>query len=351
MCVVSGDSISVAALEGWLADDAEAALGAFRQSYPVLRQTYPNLPPPGDMPARDYFERHFVAERIIGPDDCDTGLFTGYFEPVLRGSRRRHGRFQVPLLKRPPDLVSLVDDALRASAGDTLTHVRRLGDGAVEAYPTRREIEEGCLDGFELAFAYLEDAVDAFFLHVQGSGLIELDDGSSARVSYAAKNGHPYTSLGAELIRLGEIEAGDMSLARLAEWLRSDAARGREFMWRNASYIFFEELGAGDVATAVGVRDIPLTAGRSLAVDARVHPIGSAMFVIAPDLADPDRGEAPFARLMVAQDVGSAIRGAVRGDIFYGTGDDAGALAGETRHHGQLYRLVPRDLEREQSRS
>ncbi len=344
---MSGARISVAALDGWPADDAEAALAAFSQSFSILRQTYPDLPPPSDTPARDYFERHFVAEPVVSPDNGGTGLFTGYFEPVLRGSRHRHGRFQVPLLKRPPDLVTLVDDALRASAGDALTHARRLEDGTVEAYPTRREIEEGCLDGFGLAFAYLEDAVDAFFLHVQGSGLIELDDGSSVRVSYAAKNGHPYTSLGAELIRLGEIAADDMSLARLAEWLRADEVRGRAFMWRNASYIFFEELGPGDAASAVGVRDIPLTAGRSLAVDASVHPIGSAMFVVVPDLADPDRGEAPFARLMVAQDVGSAIRGAVRGDIYYGTGDEAGAMAGQTRHYGQLYRLVPRDLARE----
>lgn len=345
---MSEGGIALAAIAGWQGDDAECALGAFRQSFSILQDAYPNLPPPDGMAARDYFERHFVAERIHFPDGSASGLFTGYFEPVLRGSRDRHGPFDVPLLKRPPDLVTLVDDALRASAGETLTHGCRLADGTIEAYATRREIEEGCLDHLELAFIYLEDAVDAFFLHVQGSGLIELDDGSSVRVSYAAKNGHRYTSLGAELIRLGEIAESDMSLARLAAWLRADAARGREFMRRNESYIFFEEIGPGDTVRAVGVRDIPLTAGRSLAVDASVHPIGSAMFVVIPDLADPERGHKPFARLMVAQDVGSAIRGAVRGDIFYGTGDAAGALAGQTRHVGELYRLVPRNFDREQ---
>jgi membrane-bound lytic murein transglycosylase A len=346
--ILRGEGSSVAALAGWPADDADTALLAFRHSLSILQETYPDLVPPGDLTARDYFERHFVAEAITAPRGCDTGLFTGYFEPVLRGSRRRHGPFQVPLFRRPPDLVTLIDDSLRASAGEALTHGLRCADGTVAAYPTRREIEEGCLDDFGLGFIYLEDAVDAFFLHVQGSGLIELDDGGSVRVSYAAKNGHPYTSLGAELIRLGEVSPDEMSLRRLAAWLRQDTARGREFMWRNASYIFFEEIGAGDQVSAVGVRDIPLTPGRSLAVDASVHPIGSPMFVVIPGLAAPNRGSAPFARLMVAQDVGSAIQGAVRGDIFYGTGDDAGVRAGETRHQGQLYRLVPRDSQRGQ---
>lgn len=347
MAAVSGETIPFAELSGWDDDDLEAALGAFRLSFDQIRQTYPDLPAPGSTPARQYFEQHFAVEAVTAPDGAATGLFTGYFEPVLKGSRRRHGRFQVALMKRPPDLVTLVDDALRASAGEALTHARRLADGTLEAYATREEIENGCLDQLGLAFIYLEDAVDAFFLHVQGSGLIELDDGSSVRVSYAAKNGHPYTSLGAELIGLGEIAAEEMSLDRLAAWLRADEARGRRFMWRNASYIFFDEIGAGEEARALGVRQIPLTPGRSLAVDASFHPIGGAMFVSIPELADPDRETRAFARLMVAQDVGSAIRGAVRGDIYYGTGAAAGHRAGRTRHPGQLYRLVPRQTRQE----
>ena len=337
-----GDGIPLRELPGWADDDLEAALAAFRHSFEELKSVFPSLPAPDGMPARAYFEANFVACPVSGDDGGDTGLFTGYFEPVLKGSRQQHATYQIPLLSRPPDLETLVDDALRASAGASLTHARRLSDGRLEPYPTRQEIEQGCLDGMGLAFVFLEDAVDTYFLHVQGSGLIELDDGTSIRVSYAAKNGHPYTSIGAELIRLGEIAADDMTLDRLADWLRVDEARGREFMRRNASYIFFEETGDAAQVSPVGVRGIPLTPGRSLAVDASCHPVGSAMFVSIPDLPDPDRGTAPFNRLMVAQDVGSAIRGAVRGDIYYGTGADAGARAGRTRHHGRLFRLVPK---------
>ncbi len=339
---MSADKIQPSELPGWTDDDLEAALAAFRHSFQEIKTKYPSLSAPDGVAARAYFEANFVACPARADDGHDTGLFTGYFEPVLKGSRRRHGSYQVPLLSRPGDLETFVDDVLRAAAGPSLTHARRLPDGRMEPYPTRREIEQGCLDGMGLEFVFLEDAVDAYFLHVQGSGLIELDDGTSIRVGYAAKNGHPYTSLGAELIRLGEITADDMTLDRLADWLRADEPRGREFMRRNASYIFFEEAGAADRVSPVGVRGIPLTAGRSLAVDASYHPLGSAMFVSIADLADPDCGAAPFNRLMVAQDVGSAIRGPVRGDIFFGTGGDAGTRAGQTRHRGRLFRLVPK---------
>jgi membrane-bound lytic murein transglycosylase A len=344
---VSGERILLTSLSGWLDDALDGALAAYRQSFEILRQTHrsthPGLPAPHGTAARRYFEDAFIAEKISDAAGGDRGLFTGYYEPVLKGSRRRHGAYQVPLMGRPPDLVTLVDDALRASAGQSLTHGRQLADGRIAAYPTRQEIEQGAIDHMHLAFVYLEDPVDAFFLHVQGSGLIELNDGSRIRVSYAAKNGHPYTSLGAELIRLGEIAAEVMTLDELTDWLRADAERGRRFMWRNASYIFFEEIGAAEVARPVGVRGIPLTPGRSLAVDASLHAIGTPIFVVIDGLADPDTGSMPFARLMVAQDVGSAIRGAVRGDIFYGTGAEAGSLAGRTRHCGTRYRLVPKD--------
>lgn len=339
---MSGDTIPLTALPGWEDDDHAAALAAFAKSFRELKRAFPDLRSPDGEPAKRYFEETFVAQRVTGVDGSPQGLFTGYFEPVLAGSRRRHGAYQVPLLARPPDLVTLIDDSLRASAGQALTHGRRLADGGVVAYPTRREIEQGRLDHMDLAFVYLADAVDAFFLHVQGSGLIELDDGSRVRVSYAAKNGRPYTSLGAELIRLGEIDTEAMTLEALAGWLRADRERGRRFMWRNESYIFFEEIGPADTARPLGVRGIELSAGRSLAVDASLHPIGIAMFVVIDNLPDMQNGMTPFARLMVAQDVGSAIRGPVRGDIFFGTGLDAGGSAGRTRHKGSIFRLIPR---------
>ncbi|MBU2531834.1 MAG: MltA domain-containing protein [Alphaproteobacteria bacterium] len=328
-------------LDGWEGDDHEAALAAFRQSFEQLRADYPLLPEPGNEPARSYFEINFQPQRATSGDSERGAFFTGYYEPILRGSRLRSERFRVPLLRRPDDLVTLVDDHLRASSGDALTHVRIMDDGSKVAFATREQIEGGCLDDQALALMYLDDAVDAFFLHIQGSGLIELDYGERVRVSYSAKNGHPYTSIGRELIADGVFCEADMNLPALVDWLKADPERAQRTMWRNASYIFFEERGPADEVSAVGARNIPLTAGRSLAVDASLHALGLPMFVSVDRLAG-DGGAADFRRLMIAQDVGSAIRGPARGDIFYGTGEEAGRRAGVTRHFGNLYVLLPR---------
>jgi len=339
--------LAYANLPGWANDDHSAALSAFRHSIERLRDIYPNLPDPENTPARRYFEQHFVPHQIVpetgaeqggGIEGVSSGLFTGYYEPVLQGARQRSGRFHVPLLRRPNDLETLLDDSLRASAGNSLTHARR-SSGGLEPYPIRQDIEQGCLDGQGLELLYLESPVDAFFLHVQGSGLVELDDGSRVRVSYAAKNGHPYTSIGKALIADGAISASDMSLQTLAAWLRADKNRAQQLMWRNQSYIFFKELGDAATVSTVGVLSTPLTPGRSLAVDAGIHALGLPMFVAIDDLPG---ASGPTRRLMIAQDVGSAIRGAVRADIFYGTGRDAGDLAGLTKHPGCLYALLPR---------
>ena len=328
-------------LDGWPTDDHDAALSAFDRSAPVLGEAYQvQFPPPGAC-ARQFFETHFLPHRVRHQDG--DGLFTGYYEPVLKGARIRSSRFHVPLLKRPPDLVNVVSDQMRGAVGNDLTAMRRAPDGALVPYPTRGEIEEGALSELCLEICYLDDRVAAFMLHVQGSGVIELDDGTSIRVGYAGKNGHPYTSIGGVLIREGRFVAGELTLDRLISWLAEDLERGRKLMRRNESYIFFEERGLAASADVLGVRQIPLTAGRSLAVDAGCHAIGLPVFLRVEGLGDPDLGTAPFARLMVAQDVGSAIQGPERGDIFYGTGPAAGRLAGATNHRGQMFVLLPRD--------
>ncbi len=332
------EALDYADLPGWTDDDHSAARDAFLKSFAQLRKAFPGLPAPAGMPAIQYFETYFTPHAVPAQSDNGNGLLTGYFEPVLAGSRSRSDRFQTPLLSRPEDLETLLDDSLRASAGASLTHARRTPDG-LEPFPTRQEIEEGCLDQDRLELVYLEDPVAAFFLHVQGSGIIELDDGRRIRVGYAAKNGHPYTSIGQALIADGAISAEDMSLQTLAAWLRADADRGRRMMWRNQSYIFFDERGDAATSATLGVHDIALTPGRSIAVDASVHAIGLPLFISAEDLPGTTGA---MHRLMVAQDVGSAIRGAARADIFYGSGPDAGTLAGETKHRGSLYALLPR---------
>lgn len=335
---MNDQALDYAELPGWPDDDHSAAHDAFLKSFAQLRTAFPDLPEPGNLPARQYFETYFAPHAVPGHNDNGDGLLTGYYEPVLAGSRTRSDRFQTPLLRRPDDLETLMDDSLRASAAAALTHARRTASG-LEPFPTRQEIEQGCLDQENLELLYLEDPVAAFFLHVQGSGIIELDDGNRIRVGYAAKNGHPYTSIGQALIADGAISAKDMSLQTLAAWLRADADRARRTMWRNQSYIFFDERGAAATCDTLGVHGIALTPGRSIAVDASVHAIGLPLFIAAEDL--PGTAGATQ-RLMIAQDVGSAIRGAARADIFYGSGADAGALAGKTKHRGKLFALLPR---------
>ena len=323
-------------LPGWADDDHQLALSAFQKSFAFLRKSYPKLPEPelnGLGSACAYFETHFVPQRVVHARG--NGLFTGYFEPVLRGSRVKTDRFSIPLMNRPDDLVTLVDDSLRGAEGDALTHGKQGVDGNISPYQTRAEIEAGGLSGRGLEFVYLSDPIDTFFLHVQGSGLIELEDGYCIRVGYAAKNGHRYTSIGQTLIEEGHFTPDTISLEALGMWLREDLERGRRVMQRNESYIFFDELGDANAVGPVGVNGISLTPGRSLAVDAGQHQIGLPVFIDVPGLEGGQR------RLMIAQDVGSAIRGAERGDIYYGTGSEAGQRAGLTKHWGNMFVLRP----------
>ncbi len=294
-----------------------------------------------DKPTRDsaraFFEAQFVPHRVV--QRGKRGLLTGYYEPVLKGSRTAEGRFQTPIYRRPPDLVNVVAETQRASMPDGLTHVRKTASG-IEPYPTRAEIEQGALKGKGLELLYLADPVDTFFMHIQGSGRIELPDGTTVRVNYDGKNGHPYTSIGRYLIKKGLLPADTMSLQALRKWLRADRARGQKVMWQNASFIFFRELKGHDAEGPLGALAVPLTPGRSLAVDTGYHTLGTPIYVAAPTLKHATK-KGSFNRLMVAQDVGSAIKGPERGDIYFGSGGKAGRLAGITRNEGSFFVLLP----------
>ena len=335
-------------LPGWEGDDHAAALRAFLKSKKLLAKSAPDLARELENAegaewrageARQFFESLFTAHRVL--HNKSHGLLTGYYEPVLRGSRTRHGPFHVPVYRCPPDLVNLVDDTLRGTVGEALTHARKTESGELVPYPTRAEIESGALEGRDLELLYLADAIDAYVMHVQGSGLIELEDGSTVRLSYDGKNGHPYTSIGRYLVEKGIFTVEEVTLDRLISWLRADPERAREVMRQNASYIFFRELTESEPDSALGVDGVPLTAGRSLAVDASIHGLGLPIYVVAPDLLHTPEG-GPFRRLMIAQDVGSAITGPERGDIFFGTGSEAGQRAGMTHHAGNFFVLLPR---------
>lgn len=292
-----------------------------------------------DAAARAFFEQHFTPHRFLAVDQ--PGLLTGYYEPVLQASRQRTDAFQIPVLARPKNLVNLVSDADRGKFGDQLTHVLDGPEGQVPC-PDREQIETGAFDGQSLELAWLACPVDAFFLHVEGSGKLVYDDGSEDRISYAGKNGYPYTSVGRVLIDQGIFQKGELTFEALYSWLKADLDRAQPVLWQNKSYIFFRRNRADEPDSALGVGQIPLVPLRSLAVDTTFHQIGTPIFVVAPELKHADQGGGGFARLMIAHDVGSAIRGAERGDIFFGSGSDAGIRAGQTVHKGVFYVLKPK---------
>lgn len=352
------DPVAFGEVPGWEADDHLAAFKAFAASCPRLLTARRTAGPkagearaPAELraaceaamalpekitrtEARAYFERHFLPHRVV--HDKMDGLLTGYFEPVLEGSRTREGKFQSPILKRPVDLVTVVPET-QAAPATGLTHARRTAAGLVP-FPSRAEIEAGALKGQSLELIYLTDPVEKFFLQIQGSGRIRLTDGSTIRVQYDGKNGHPYTSIGRYLIDKGLLAADKVSMGALGRWLKADVERARLVMNQNASYVFFRELPA-DAGGPLGAIEVPLIAGRSLAVDPGIHTLGGPIFVSAPTLI-PAGHSRPFNRLMVAHDVGSAIRGPERGDIYFGSGETAGRIAGTTKHPGNFFVLI-----------
>lgn len=333
------------ALPGWRDDDVTEALPAMRRTcerllrVPDERPVGPGglagtasdwkapcraLPPPdadGSV-VRAWFERSFVPVPVAA-GGSDRGLFTGYYEPELHGSRTRSRRFRVPLYARPADLVA---------AGSGHGAGRRVR-GRLRPYWTRAQIAAGALGRRARPLVWVDDAVDAFFLEIQGSGRVRLDDGAVMGVHYDASNGHPYVPLGRVLIERRALEPGAVSLQSIRAWLAAHPAEAQAVMNRNPSYVFFHESARG----ASGAEGVVLTAGRSLAVDARFIPLGAPLFL---DLA-PLEGVGPIRRLVVAQDTGGAIRGAVRGDLFWGSGPDAYDRAGRMQQQGRYWMLAP----------
>ena len=287
--------------------------------------------------ARQYFEKNFTPNAVVNKGQ--SGLLTGYYEPMLQGSRTPDGPYQTPIYKRPPDLVNVVDDTRRgALKTGALTHVRKTATGT-EPYFTRAEIEAGALKDKGLELLYFTDPVDVFFMQIQGSGRVTLTDGTTIRIHYDGKNGHPYSSIGRYLTEKAILAADRISMAALAQWLRADPERGKQIMWQNTSYVFFREI-KDDVGAPLGAMRVPLTPGRSLAIDPAYHVLGTPIYLSVPKMKHPPDG-AQFHRLMVGQDVGSAIRGAERGDIYFGSGDAAGKAAGSTKYPGRFFVLVP----------
>ena len=344
-------------IPGWAADDHAAALAAFRRGASALAGHPPkrrsvgldtdrlaalirgaaNLP--ADLPssaARTFFEGHFVAREVRPAEG--PAFFTGYYEPIVDGARSASATFATPLYRSPPDLVEIDPDRPPPGIERGFRFALATPAGFVPC-PDRGAIQAGALEGQGLEIAWLADPVDAFFIHVQGAARLRLSDGGEMRVTYAAKSGHPYTAIGRELIAMGALPAGGATMRTLRAWLAANPDRVADVLARNRSFIFFREAAVEDPALGpVAAAKVPLTPGRSLAVDRLIHSLGAPVFVAAT-LADGT----PWQRLMVAQDTGSAIVGAARGDIFTGSGDAAGEIAGPLQSRGRFILLWPRE--------
>lgn len=285
-----------------------------------------------DKALRDAVEAWFVPFAVADADGRD-GLFTGYYEPELRGARKRSAAYAVPLYRTPPDLVSA------EIAGET--KVGRMVEGELQPYHTRKAIDAGALAGRRLELLWLDDPIDAFFLQIQGSGRVRLAEGGSLRVGYAASNGLPPTIIGRILVERGELTRQEASMQTVRQWLRDHPADATALMQMNDRYIFFREIPGEGPLGALGA---PLTAGRSLAVDSKLLPLAAPLWLDTtyPD-GTPEAGQ-PLRRLVVAQDTGSAIKGAVRGDLYWGSGEDALRYAGPMKQRGRYYLLLPKTV-------
>jgi membrane-bound lytic murein transglycosylase A len=298
------------------------------------------VPAGDDAAARAFFEAHF--RPFAAADGGErSGLFTGYYEALLQGSRRRSARYHVPLYGRPQELVTVDLGKFRADLHGKRV-AGRVEDGALVPLPDRAAIEKGALARRGLELVWVDSPVDAFFLQIQGSGRVRLAEGGEIRVGYAADNGRPYTAIGRELIRRGVYRPAEVSMQSIRRWLEAHPGEAQALMDTDASYVFFQEVrGEGPL----GAEGVPLTPGRSLAVDRQHWPLGVPLWLDtmapAPRDGDPDR---PLRRLFIAQDTGGAIRGPIRGDVFWGAGPGPEAIAGKMKHSGRLWVLLPLSL-------
>lgn len=345
-------------LQKWSNDDHNAALQAFQRSaleiiatghgfkrtaaYGGVRQHWLAVCENAlkATSAIEFFEREFHAMRVHDQNRPE-GLYTGYYEPLAEGSLVETPEFQVPIYAKPDDLVSFSELETETS---NLSYGRRV-NGKPDNYFTRKEIELGALKNRGLEICWLKSWVDAFFIHIQGNGRILLPDGSVIRLSYAAKNGQPYTGIGGVLLARGVGTPQTMSMQLLRSWLADNPDQTREFLWSNNSFVFFRTTQIENPALgAIGAGKVNLTPLRSLAVDRSFWQFGTPLFIETHQPPEAVGGIKPFNRLMIAQDTGTAIRGLIRGDIYWGWGENAALNAGHMKSQGAMVALLPKAL-------
>ena len=284
---------------------------------------------------RAFFESWFRPYRVVNSDGTHEGLVTGYYEPLLRGSRTRTAKYRYPLYSTPDDLLTIkVDNLFPELKGERVRGRRE--NGRVVPYYTRGEIEQGITSLRGREILWVDDSVELFFLHIQGSGRVRLDNGEIVRVGYDNHNGHPYRSIGRILIDRGELTLSQASMQGIKQWGRDNPERLDALLAENPAYVFFRELPP-NLGGPIGALGVPITPRRSIAVDEQSVPLGAPVYLAT---SWPNTNK-PLSRLMFAQDKGSAIKGAVRADFFWGFGDDAAKLAGRMRQSGQMWVLLP----------
>jgi membrane-bound lytic murein transglycosylase A len=358
------EPMSWSELDGWRSDDQAAAFSVFLASCrPMLRGAKPiaetktmsdallsvcrRAAAAGRLnaeQARRFFERNFRPNHIARLSEA-LGLLTGYYEPIVEGSRFPTGKFTVPIYRRPDDLVSLSPHREGEGFPNRGEVGRRVGDKVVTPYFDRAEIENGALDGRHLEICWIHDHIDSLFIQIQGSARIRLEDGVLLRINYDSHNGWPFTPVGRTLIERNIVPKEEMSMARIRKWMLANPEEAPEVRQTNRSFVFFRITGLGDEGEPAGGQGVRLTPGRSIAVDKSLHAYGTPFFIMADLPIAGDRPATRFRRLMIAQDTGSAIVGPARADLFFGAGEDAGRIAGRIKQMGRFAMLIPREID------
>ena len=351
-------------IAGWNEDDHLQAYQAFRISCPAISAETTSSPEPralgislrepcraaktaaisDDARAKTFFESQFRPLQISRLGEAE-GFVTGYYEPVVDGSRTESDVYSVPVYRRPSNLFVRgfkQSDSGLPNKGEVF---RKIGRRKLVPYYDRAEIEDGAIAGRGLEICWLKSQTDLLFAQIQGSARIHLEDGSTIRINYDAHNGYPYRAVGRILIDRGIIPKEQMSMQKIREWMDQNPDGAKELRRQNRSYVFFREVPLSDRDEAVGGEGVPLTPGRSIAVDRALHVYGTPFFIEGELPIESAQSRTPFRRLMVAQDTGSAITGPARADIYYGAGAEAGRVSGRFRHSMRFVMLVPRSLD------
>jgi membrane-bound lytic murein transglycosylase A len=356
--------VAWADIAGWREDDHLAAYKAFRISCKSIAE---QRKPPSDPKAlgtslrepcraakatdisdaaraRAFFEEHFLPLKISRLGETD-GFVTGYYEPIIDGSRTQSDVYNVPIYRRPSNLFVRGFTQASTSLPNKGEVFRKIGRRKLVPYYDRAQIEDGAIAGRGLEICWLKNQTDLLFTQIQGSARIHLEDGSTVRINYDAHNGYPYTAVGRILIDRGIIPKDQMSMQRIREWMDQNPDGANELRRQNRSYVFFREVHLSDKDEAVGAQGVPLTPGRSIAVDKALHVYGTPFFIEGELPIESEQSRTPFRRLMIAQDTGSAITGPARADLYFGAGAEAGRVSGRLRTNMRFVIFVPKSLD------